>query len=161
MRTKSPRAVSELLTSAMPQLEDRLIEERLRRSWIRIVGPEIARRTRPASLVNGTLTVVVDNSPWLQELTWRAEELQSRVAAAHASVRTLRFMLGSLNGPDDRSSPAQDDARDAQSSRPSLGVAERIDIDAAAAAIPDPSLADAARQLLTKAQRWSAARGNR
>ena len=94
MKSDAPRAVGDLLAGAMPQLEERLREHRLGRSWPAIVGADVARRARPGALTNGVLQIVVDNSPWLCELTLRAAELTRRVRAEVPSVRALRFTLG-------------------------------------------------------------------
>ncbi|MGH7276164.1 MAG: DUF721 domain-containing protein, partial [Candidatus Rokuibacteriota bacterium] len=96
MRTRSPRAVADLLVSAVPDLRDRLVEYELRRAWTGAAGPDVARRSRPQTLSNGCLTVVVDNSPWLQEMTLRAAELTARLRERFPEVRSLRFVLGRL-----------------------------------------------------------------
>src|SRR3989442_10264118 len=78
MRSGTPRNIADVLASAVPQIADRLPEYRIRKAWSVLVGPDVARRTRPQSLANGCLHVVVDNSPWLHELTLRAAELTAR-----------------------------------------------------------------------------------
>jgi hypothetical protein len=153
MTWQAPRAVADVLVSALPQLSDRLLEVRLRRSWAVLVGPDTARRSQPQSLVNGCLTVVVDNSPWLHELTLRAAELTARLQAECPAVQSLRFTLGRL----DHEAPE----RAGRVAAPSveLSDADDRDIDAAAAAIADPALASAARRLLSRAWRSARARG--
>jgi len=117
------------------------------------VGVDIARRTQPLSLANGCLHVVVDNSPWLHELTLRAAELTERLRAQFDVVRSLRFTLGTL--PAEPSPPAERRERRAKT----LDDDDRRDIEAAASAISDPALADVARRLLTTARRADHARG--
>ena len=144
----APRAVGELLSSAMPQISDRLVELRIRQGWASIVGRDAARRTRPDGLTGGTLRIIVDNSPWLHELTLRSGELTAKVRDRFPEVQTLRFMLGA---------PETDAAttRSGQAPRPvPLTAADHADIDAAAAAIPDAALAEAARRLLVTARRY-------
>lgn len=153
MKSGPPRAVGELLVGALPQLADRLLVQRMRRRWATLVGADVARRTRPEALVNGSLTVVVDNSPWLHELTLRAAELTERLRAEFPSVQTLRFSLGAAATED-----AASEARPAPH-RPRLTDDDSRAIDAAAAAIPDPTLAASARRLLARAWPTSAARG--
>jgi hypothetical protein len=153
MRGGTPRVVGELLVSAVPQLEDRLLVQRLRRAWTGLVGTDVARRTQPQALVNGCLHVVVDNSPWLHEMTLRAPDLTARLAAQFPAVHSLRFVLGAP--PAEEPSPA---ARPApRSSR--LTDEDRRAIDAAAAAIPDPDVAAGARRLLARAAAPRSARG--
>jgi hypothetical protein len=148
MRTRAPRAVADLLPTALPDLAGRLIEREIRRAWPALVGPDAARRTQARALENGCLTIVVDNSPWLHELTLRREEFLARVAERFDGVRALRLVLGPLE-------PAEPGAvREAQPRAAArLDAAALSEIDAAAAAIPDPTLAAAARRLLTKAWR--------
>src|SRR5205814_9822565 len=97
MRSGTPRPVADVL-AAVPQIAERLPEYRVRRGWSALVGPDVARRTQPQTLNNGCLHVVVDNSPWLAELTLRAAELTERLHARFAAVRSLRFTLGTLEG---------------------------------------------------------------
>ena len=139
--------------SAVPQLEDRLLVQRLRRTWISLVGADVARRSQPQALVNGCLHVVVDNSPWLHELTLRGPELGARLAAECPAIRSVRFALGVP--PVEEPSPAV--RRAAEPSRLSDDV--RRAIDAAAAAISDPALAAGARRLLARAWPSWPARG--
>ena len=146
-----PRAIGDLLPGALPQLGDRLVEFRLRRAWPALVGADVARRARPTTLAAGTLTVVVDNSPWLSELTLRTDEVHRRVVERFPSVAALRFTLGALPAAPDHEPAPRRRAR-------ALTDADRAEIDEAAAAISDPDVADAARRLMEKAWRFSAPR---
>ncbi len=153
MRVGAPRAVADLLVTAVPELRDRLAEHHVRRAWTALVGTDVARRAQPKGLVDGCLTVVVDNSPWLHELTLRVEELTARLHERFAAVRALRFTLGSLEQAAPPAPPPH-----ARSATP-LPAADRHAIDAATSVIPDPTLAAVARRLLTKAWQASAERG--
>jgi predicted nucleic acid-binding Zn ribbon protein len=147
MKTPAPRAVGDLLTTALPQISDRLVELRIRHTWASIVGRDAARRARPDTLSGGTLRVVVDNSPWLHELTLRAGDLTTKVRERFPDVQTLRFVLGALEA----------EAAIASAKLPRavpLTPADHADIDAAAAAIADSDLAAAARRLLVAARRF-------
>jgi predicted nucleic acid-binding Zn ribbon protein len=144
--------VGDLLVSAIPQLAERLVEHRLRRAWTSLVGADVARRAQPHSLSGGCLHVVVDNSPWLHELTLRGAELTDRLRAHAPAVRSVRFTLGRL--PDvDVPAPAP------VAAAAPLTPADVAEIDAAAAAIKDDALATAARRLLAKAWRSHSTRG--
>ena len=154
MRVGAPRAVADLLVTAVPELRDRLAEHHVRRAWTALVGTDVARRAQPKGLVDGCLTVVVDNSPWLHELTLRADELTARLRARFPAVRALRFTLGTL----EEAGPSAAPRRRPRSSAP-LGAADLRAIDEAISPIPDPALAAAARRLLTKAWRFPAERG--
>jgi hypothetical protein len=145
--------VADILAAAVPQIAERVPEYRVHKAWSTLVGPDVARRTRPQSLVNGCLHVVVDNSPWLSELTLRAPELTARLRARVDAVQSLRFTLGTLQA--EPSPPAERRERRAKT----LDDADRREIEAAASAISDPALADVARRLMTKARRADHARG--
>src|SRR5207248_1846166 len=96
MDSRSPRAVADLLLTAVPDLRDRLLEHRIRRAWPQVVGADAARRAQARSFADGCLTVAVDNSPWLHELTLRIEELTRRLRERFDAVRSLRFVAGTI-----------------------------------------------------------------
>lgn len=144
-----PRAIGEILPDALPQLVERLSEVRLRQSWEAAVGTAVARRARPGPVVDGCLTVVVDNSPWLHELSLRQRELLAMVQRECPTIRTLRLTIGPL--------PTQEgDHAVAAAARPAaLSDHDRNEIEEATAIISDAALADAARRLLTRARQAS------
>jgi hypothetical protein len=152
MKMQAPRRVADLVASALPQLADRLRESRLHQHWARLVGPEMARRTQPGRLERGCLTITVDNSPWMHELTLRQAELTARVTERVPEVRSLRFVVGTLRREPSR--PAAPRPRVAP-----LGAHELRDIDEAVSFIGDSDVATAARRLLTTARRFSRSRG--
>lgn len=147
MKKPAPRAVGDLLLSALPQISDRLTDLRIRRAWTSIVGPDVARRARPDGFVDHTLRVVVDNSPWLHELTLRETELVAKARARFPEVHALRLTLGTLAA----------DAAVARAMPPRpvpLTAVDHAEISAATAAITDSNVADAARRLLVTARRF-------
>lgn len=155
MKSGIPRAIGDLLTDAVPQLADRLAEIRLQGSWEAVVGSDTARRTRPGSLVEGCLTIMVDNSPWLHELSLRQPELLARIRARCPSVRALRLTVGSLGTSRE---PAM-----TQEHRPvpRLSEQDRREIEEATTPIADPELAATAQRLLARARLAAAASGSR
>lgn len=157
MKGQAPRAVGDLLSAAMPQLGERLVEYRVQTSWASIVGRDVARRARPSGYAGGTLQVLVDNSPWLHELTLRSGELQRQVSAHFPEVRALRFSLST--SPVDP--PSRERARASRRRAVALSPDDLADIDLAVSAIPDPAIADVARRLLTTARRSPITRGER
>src|SRR2546429_7158621 len=96
MRVGAPRAVADLLVTAVPELRDRLAEHHVRRAWTALVGTDVARRAQPKGLVDGCLTVVVDNSPWLHQLTLPVQKLTAPLHKRVPAVHALRFTPGSL-----------------------------------------------------------------
>src|SRR2546422_11524050 len=91
MRVGAPRAVADLLVTAVPELRDRLAEHHVRRAWTALVGTDVARRAQPKGLVDGCLTGVVANSPRLHELTPPVEELTARLHEPFPPARAPRF----------------------------------------------------------------------
>ncbi len=145
--SRTPTSVGSLLGTAVPKLAERLLEERIRRDWRQLLGPEIARRCQPKELRNGTLRVTVDNSPWLQEVALREAELLSHLTRRYGpnAIRSLRFSLGALSA-DPPVSP-----RTGMRSKDRPTAEESRMIEAAVALISDPQLQVSARRLLEKA----------
>ena len=141
-----PRAIGDILPDALPQLAGRMAEVRMRQTWDAVVGPAVARRARPGPLVEGCLTVVVDNSPWLHELSLRQPEVLGMIRRQCPAVRALRLTIGPL--PAAGSDPAV--ARSARLTP--LSEHDRHEIEEATAIISDTALAAAARRLLTRAR---------
>src|SRR3989442_4743145 len=135
MDIRSPRAVADLLLRAVPDLRARLLEHRIRRAWTEVVGADAARRAQPRSFTEGCLTVAVDNSPWLHELTLRGEELTRRLSERFGAVRSLRFVAGQIE---------TEPAAGARVETPaSLDARAHGEIDEAAGVLPDPPAAAA------------------
>src|SRR5262245_65956272 len=94
MDSRPPRAVADLLLTAVPDLRDRLLEHRIRRAWPQVVGADAARRAQARSFADGCLTGAVDNSPWLLELTLRSAALTRWHSARLDSVWCVSFVAG-------------------------------------------------------------------
>ncbi|MBF0191544.1 MAG: DUF721 domain-containing protein [Magnetococcales bacterium] len=71
---------------------------RLSRDWRLAVGPLLAAHTEPVRLQNGQLTVRVDSSAWLTELTFLTPELLVRLQERlpPGTLTGLRFRQESL-----------------------------------------------------------------
>jgi hypothetical protein len=67
--------------------------------WREIVGEQIARQAQPESLKNGVLLVLVQNSVWLSQLRFMAEELQKKLNRELASheIKEIHFRQGQLD----------------------------------------------------------------
>lgn len=149
--SRDPVPVGSFLETAFPPLAERLLEARIRREWEELVGPEIARRCQPRELKGGTLNVIVNNSPWLQELTLREADLLSRLAHRYGphAVRSLKLSLGAL--PAEPADPVRGARSNARPSDAYPTQEERKLIEAAVALIADPELRIRARRLLETA----------
>jgi len=132
-------------------LARRLVEVEIRRRWPSTVGADVARRARPGPLVGDCLHVTVDNSPWCQELTWRAPTLVAALTAqlGPGVVGSLRVTVGTLS-PAPETAPAEPPAPARQPSED-----EQRAIGALLAPIADGSLASALRRLLIKTGRFA------
>ncbi|MBU5636011.1 DUF721 domain-containing protein [Geomonas sp. Red69] len=81
---KRPAPVTDLLTALLrgTPAELRLKEGRIWEVWDEAVGSKIALHAQPASFREGTLTLHVDSSPWLQQLTYLKKDLIAKVNEA-------------------------------------------------------------------------------
>jgi hypothetical protein len=141
----SPEPVSALLTAAVPELAHRMLEERIRREWPGTVGRALAQRSRPGELRQSTLQITADNSPWLQELAIRSDEILTALRGRYGgAVTALRFSLGAQPPASPRGS------RRLPAAAPRLTAEEEREIEALAASLPDADLAESVRRLLTK-----------
>src|SRR5262245_28721611 len=145
----SPQRVADILPAAFPALSERLVEVALRRDWATALPGGLGRRSEPGDLRNGTLEVRADNSPWLHELSMRAQELLAVLGARYGdAVRDLRFRLAPAPR-DDRARPKAAE-REQPAPPPRLTREEMREVDAMAAPLSDPHVARALRRLLIK-----------
>ena len=74
-------------------------ENELDVAWKEIAGPELSAHTRPQPVSRGTLTVLVDNPPLLNELaTFGGAELLQKLKKKipHLNIKKLKFKLGGI-----------------------------------------------------------------
>ncbi len=66
---------------------------RLEQQWDRVVGPQMARYTRPVDFNKGLLTVAVNNSSLLTELQFFRDEIITKVNThiGNLWVKKIRF----------------------------------------------------------------------
>ena len=62
-------------------------------AWERVVGPEVAKHSRPVKLEDGELTVEAESTAWATQLRLLSGSLLQRIAAVvgHNVVRRLRI----------------------------------------------------------------------
>ena len=65
------RSAKDVLDRLLPKLglDQQVKQSELLAEWPKMVGPAVAKHARPEALRDGVLTVVVDNSMWLSELS--------------------------------------------------------------------------------------------
>jgi predicted nucleic acid-binding Zn ribbon protein len=96
---------------------------RLRSAWPCIVGSLLAGKTFPARLKNDTLSVLVQNHAWAQELQLKKPVLIEQVnrVLGEDTVKELRFVVGTLPAVESDSvdpAPPRNDPGDASTPDP-------------------------------------------
>lgn len=124
----------------------RLSESRIWLVWESAVGDRIARVAHPRRFSNGTLTVGVTNSPWLQQLRFLKQEIMDAVNDRLGTqlVTDLYFTTGQKERPSTRETV---DRQREPASHP-LSPDDQRFIDTLVSAIDDPDLSAAFRRLL-------------
>ncbi len=156
MRKSSPfSSVSAVLATVAKRLglETKLLEFQLRRDWPRIVGQPIAAHTRPDQIRFKKLYLLVENSVWMQQLTFLKPALLVKIneAAGTELVTEIVLRIAELGSPTGRQESALND----DEGPPPEPTAEALATAAAhAEAIQDPEL----RMHLTKVMAVAIAR---
>ncbi|MFO0775183.1 MAG: DUF721 domain-containing protein [Nitrospiraceae bacterium] len=80
-------------------LSSKLVEQRIALDWVEIVGEQIAAHTRPEAIRNRRLSVLVDHSVWMQQLSFLKPDLLRliRVHTGDETVQDLGFRIGDLS----------------------------------------------------------------
>ncbi|HAK59641.1 MAG TPA: DUF721 domain-containing protein [Nitrospiraceae bacterium] len=80
-------------------LGGRLKEYRIFGQWEKIVGTVIALHAQPLSVRGKTLSVVVDSSAWMQQLTMLKPEIIRKVARGlgHAAIERITLKIGPVD----------------------------------------------------------------
>jgi hypothetical protein len=67
-------------------------------AWAGLVGPELARTTRPSTIAGKTLVVITTSSAWSHQLSFLAPEILRALRAIPeaAGIEELRFRVGRL-----------------------------------------------------------------
>lgn len=93
-------SVSSILTGLAKRLglEAKLLEAQLSREWPTIAGEQIAAHTRPDQLRFKKLHLIVENSVWLQQLTFLKPALLTKInqAAGGDIVADIVFRVGEV-----------------------------------------------------------------
>ena len=75
------QSIGEVLFSVLKKkgMASKIEENALRKLWPKAVGPQIASKTKPDSLRNGTLFVKTVSSVWVQQLHFIKEEILDKL----------------------------------------------------------------------------------
>ncbi len=145
---KRPAHLAELLDvifAGMP-LQGRLREGRIWQVWEEAVGPQIASRAIPASFRDGTLTIRVAGSAWMQQLSLLKGEIISHLndACGEQLVREIFLKQGSIiREGADREEPFRPVSRE-------LTPEESSWVEEQGGEVADPELRQALESLLTR-----------
>ena len=129
-------------------LESRLLELRLQHQWREILGEPIASHTWPAQIRFKKLYLVVQNSVWLQQLTFLKPTLLAKVNAEAGTelITEIVLRVGEIPSPDQQPSSAT-----AADSQPSVSEAALTEASAHAASVQDPELRTRLTQVMAEA----------
>ena len=130
-------------------LESKLLESRLRRNWVSIVGEPIASNTWPDQIRYKKLYLLVHNSVWLHQLTFLKPTLIQKLntVAGTELVTDIVLRVGEL--PETDREAASPEALPATPAPPSAALL--AEISAHVATIQDPALRDHLTQLMAQA----------
>lgn len=129
-------------------LESKLLESRLRRDWVSIVGEPIASNTWPDQIRYKKLYLLVHNSVWLHQLTFLKPTLiqkLNQVAGAEV-VTDIVLRIGEL--PEADRAPASPEAL--QEAAPPASAELLAEISEHVTAIQDPDLRNHLAQLMAQ-----------
>lgn len=121
----------------------KLKEYRVFGLWQQAVGPGIARHTRPAAIRGRRLTVVVDSSAWMQQLSLLKPEIIARIneRLGPDGIEGITLKLGEL---EPNAGPPEEYQRPAGQ----LDAADRKKIDEYLADIKEPEAREAFRKVM-------------
>ena len=77
-------------------MTSKIEENALLKLWPKAVGPQIASKTQPDCLRNGTLFVKTISSVWVQQLHFIKEEIRSKLneLSGKSAIKEIRFLVG-------------------------------------------------------------------
>lgn len=144
------RKVEKLSSTIEKILRDRgwgakLKEYRIYGIWEKAVGKGIARHARPAGMRGKKLTVLVDSSAWMQQLSLLKPEIMGKVnqRLGEEAVESITLKLGEFES----SSVQREEYRPAAGM---LGLEEQMKIDTCVSGIADQQTRDSLRHVMEK-----------
>ncbi len=126
-------------------LASKLKEYRLFGQWERAVGSVIARHAQPSAIRGKKLTVTVDSSAWMQQLSLLRPEIMNKVNAClrEEAVDSITLRIGELDLP----APSRVEPRPPSGS---LDAGERRRVEEYVAAIADAEVRESFRRMIEK-----------
>lgn len=128
----APRRLGDVLSPALGRLASS-DQAKAYAAWVRAVGEQVARGTRPKAFSRGRLTVACSSSVWANELTLLGPQILRRmdeVAAGHP-VRGFRFTIDESAGDPGEPAAGQEEEGPAAKQRAERGALAPTAYDAA------------------------------
>ena len=95
---KSP--LGDIIKSVIGKMggKDKVGEEEIVGAWREAVGEAASKHSRPASLKKGSISVNVDGSAWLYELTLKKKEILEKLEEKikGKKIKEIRFRIGEI-----------------------------------------------------------------
>ena len=92
--------IADIVKAVFARLESEktFTREDIEGQWKTLVGPAAARHTRPAALRKGMLTVFVDTSGWLQQMTLQKRKTLKQLKRSFGKDKILgiHFRIGEI-----------------------------------------------------------------
>lgn len=82
-----------LFENSKSPLADGYLRWKLENQWASVVGPTLAKHSRPIQYMKGTLTVEVTNSVWLNEIRFLLDDIKNKVNQHQGSNWVDRIQL--------------------------------------------------------------------
>jgi hypothetical protein len=118
-RTGKPASLAAILQERFSSLgwEKKLREMEIFKQWEEAVGPQIARRARPAYVRNKRLTIVVDSPAWAQQLSLLRSELLRKfeLLLGEGVIDDIYLTSGKLESPPPREEAPPEEVGEADS----------------------------------------------
>ena len=98
---RDPMSIGAIVGRSMTELGwvGPLAEARLLGHWASVVGPEIASRCQPVSLVDGELKISAESTAWATQLRLMAPQLLARICREMPTGTVRRLAISGPSGP--------------------------------------------------------------
>ena len=119
-------------------MTSKIEEKALLKVWPKAVGPQIASKTKPDSLKNGTLFVKTVSSVWVQQLHFIKDEILDKLNKLYekSAIKEIRFVVGATLNQEKAQENASAEKKSMLKKRDKEMIAECTD------ALADHELAD-------------------
>ena len=92
--------ISDIIKTVFARIESEktFTREDVESRWKTLVGTAAAKHTRPAALRKGTLTVFVDSSGWMQQMTLQKRKILKQLKSSFGKdkILAIHFRIGEI-----------------------------------------------------------------